>query len=342
MIIDLRSDTVTKPSHGMLSAMLNANVGDDVFGEDLAVNELEASVAEMFGMEAALFCPSGTMTNQIAIKTQTQPGDEVICEENAHVHYYEGGGIAFNSGASTKTLIGDRGVFTAEQLKDVIRPSNLHFPKPSLVCIENTCNRGGGKIFPFEEIQKISSVCKEKELKLHLDGARLFNALSVSSHGPQDFGKVFDSISICLSKGLGAPAGSLLIGSNQLIDRGRRIRKILGGGMRQAGYLAAAGSFALKNNIDRLQFDHALAKSIETVLSASEFVSEVMPVETNIIVFKLHELVNTNHFLKFLNTQNIHAFDVGNQRIRFVTHLDLPANTLNCIQQALVDYSVDC
>ena len=340
MIIDLRSDTVTKPSQEMLVTMFNTSVGDDVFKEDKSVNELERMAAEMFGMQAALFCPSGTMTNQIAIKAQTQPGDEVICDENAHVHYYEGGGIAFNSGASTRTLKGDRGVFTAEQLIEAIRPSNVHFPKPSLVCIENSCNRGGGRIFPLEEIQRISQVCKENSLNLHLDGARLFNALIASGEDPKEFGQIFDSISICLSKGLGAPVGSLLIASNELISRSFRIRKVRGGGMRQAGFMAAAGSFALQHNIGRLQLDHDMAVSIEQILSESEFVAEVLPVETNIIVFELKAHVNTKHFLTFLASQNIHAFEVGNQRMRFVTHLDLPPNTLEYIQSALTDYSM--
>jgi threonine aldolase len=339
MIIDLRSDTVTKPSQEMLVTMFNTSVGDDVFKEDKSVNELERMAAEMFGMQAALFCPSGTMTNQIAIKAQTQPGDEVICDENAHVHYYEGGGIAFNSGASTRTLKGDRGVFTAEQLIEAIRPSNVHFPRPSLVCIENSCNRGGGRIFPLEEIQRISQVCKENSLKLHLDGARLFNALIASGEDPKEFGQIFDSISICLSKGLGAPVGSLLIGSNELISRGLRIRKVLGGGMRQAGFMAAAGSFALQHHVDRLQMDHDLAISIERILAESEFVDEVLPVETNIIVFEIKAHVITKHFLAFLASHNIHAFEVGDHRIRFVTHLDLPPNTVECIQNALNGYS---
>ncbi|MCF8276356.1 MAG: aminotransferase class I/II-fold pyridoxal phosphate-dependent enzyme [Flavobacteriales bacterium] len=339
MIIDLRSDTVTRPTPQMLEFMFSAKVGDDVFGEDPTVNELQAFAAEMFGMEAALFCPSGTMTNQIAIKAHTQPGDEVICEEGAHVHYYEGGGIAFNSGASTKTLVGQRGVFTAEQVLDSLRPENVHFPRTSLVCMENTCNRGGGKIFDFHEIERIKDVCQRNKLKLHLDGARLFNAVVVENRSPKDFGNVFDSISICLSKGLGAPVGSLLIGNQPFIHQATRIRKVLGGGMRQAGFMAAAGLYALSQNVNRLQEDHVLAKSLEKSLKGCEFVSSVLEVETNIVVFKLNEGVKTPHFLEHLRNSDIYAFEVGKQRIRFVTHLNLPQDCFSIIEKALASYS---
>ncbi len=339
MIVDLRSDTITRPTPEMLEFMLSAPVGDDVFGEDPSVNRLEDYAAELFGMEAALFCPSGTMSNQIAIKAQTQPGDEVICDEGAHVHYYEGGGIAFNSGCTTKPLKGIRGVFTADQLKESLRPSDVHFPRTSLVSIENSCNRGGGKIFDFSEIEKIREVCNEHGLRLHLDGARLFNAIVAEDRFPKEFGKLFDSISICLSKGLGAPVGSVLLGSDQIIRQARRIRKVLGGGMRQVGVIAAAGLFALQNNIDRLGEDHHLAKSIESLLNRTDFVSGVLPVETNIIVFELNNALDVSNFLNHLKESNILAFQVGNQRVRFVTHLDIPKDALYQIEKALNGYS---
>ena len=341
MLVDFRSDTVTKPTPEMLEFMHKAPVGDDVFSEDPTVNELERFASALFGKETALFCPSGTMTNQIAIKAQTQPGDEVICEAGAHVYYYEGGGIAFNSSCSTKTIVGNRGVFTAEQLKDALRPSDIHFPNTSLVSIENTCNRGGGKVFNLEEIKSIRVVCDENELKLHLDGARLFNALIESSSQPKDLGGYFDSISICLSKGLGAPVGSILLGNQQLINKAKRIRKVMGGGMRQAGVIASAGLYALQNNVERLVNDHQLAKSIETLLNSNSLVSKVLPVETNIVVFELVGTVDPKQLLEHLKSQQILAFQVGPKQIRFVTHLDLPENTITQLDLALASFNAD-
>lgn len=338
-MIDLRSDTVTKPTPAMLEFMCRAKVGDDVFAEDPTVNELQAYAAEMFGMEAGLFCPSGTMTNQIAIKAHTQPGDEVICEAGAHIHYYEGGGIAFNSGATTMPLVGDRGIITADQIEDALRPKNVHFPRTSLVCLENTCNRGGGKIFHFEEIKHIRTICHEKGLKLHLDGARLFNALVEEKRDPKDIGSQFDSVSICLSKGLGAPVGSILLGSAKLIDKAVRIRKVLGGGMRQAGFMAAAGLYALQHHVNRLKDDHALAKATEVALNEQDYVKQVQKVETNIVVFELQGHIATDDFLKHLASENILAFEVGKQRVRFVTHLDLPPDCLFKVKSALESYS---
>lgn len=339
MTIDLRSDTVTQPTAGMKEAMLKAPLGDDVFNEDPTVNRLQEFAADMFGMQAGLFCPSGTMTNQIAIKTHTSPGDEVVCEEGAHVHYYEGGGIAFNSNCSTRTIQGQRGVFTSEQLKEILRPSDVHFPKTSLVSIENTCNRGGGKIFPLETIKEIRSMCNYNELKLHLDGARLFNALVASGTSTQTIGEQFDSISICLSKGLGAPVGSLLLGNAEFIERAKRVRKVLGGGMRQAGVIAAAGLYALENHVERLANDHNLAKQIERVLLESECVKDVLQVETNIVVFELKSEVPVGHFLQHLKNRNIHAFQVGPNHVRFVTHLDIRPDALKSINEAVSSYS---
>lgn len=315
--------------------MWNAPVGDDVFSEDPTVNELQEYAADLFGMEGALFCPSGTMTNQIAIKAQTQPGDEVICEAGAHIHYYEGGGMAFNSGVSVKPLSGERGVFTADQVKNELRPTNVHFSHTALLAIENTCNRGGGKIFDFDEILRLRELCDENDLAFHLDGARLFNAIVAEGRDPKEFGKLFDSISICLSKGLGAPVGSLLIGSKELIGKGLRIRKVLGGGMRQAGFMAAAGLYALKNNVDRLAQDHQIATNIETCLKQQSYIAKVFSVETNIVVFVLDPKIKTSTFLSHLENKHILAFAVGEQRIRFVTHLDVPENALEILQEVL-------
>lgn len=329
MAIDFRSDTVTKPSPGMLDAMMKAKVGDDVFGEDPSINELEKISADMFGMEAAIFCPSGTMTNQIAIKCHTQPGDEVICDESSHVYQYEGGGIAFNSGASVKLLAGDLGRITAEQAKAAINPDDSHRAHTSLVCLENTSNRGGGSCYDFEEIKKIKKVCLENNLQFHLDGARLFNALvakkSPGSSGetPKQYGEVFDSISICLSKSLGCPVGSLLLGKKELIKKARRVRKVFGGGMRQAGFLAAAGIYALENNIERLAEDHAKAKQIAEVISKKDFVKMLLPVETNIIIFELKDSITAPAFVVKLKEHDIHGYAIASNRVRLVVHLDV-------------------
>ena len=323
MVIDFRSDTVTRPTSPMLEAMMTAKVGDDVFGEDDSINELEALSAKMFGMEAALFCPSGTMTNQIAIKCHTQPGDEVICDESAHIYQYEGGGIASNSGASVKLLYGDRGRITAEQVKAAINPDDVHRANTSLVCLENTSNRGGGSCYDFEEIKKIRSVCNESKLKFHLDGARLVNALVAKKETPEQYGKTFDSISICLSKSLGCPVGSLLIGNTAFIKKARRVLKAFGGGMRQAGFLAAAGIYALQNNIERLEEDHTHAKQIAAAIAIKDFVKQVLPVETNIIIFELKDGLSAPDLVSKLKEQNILSYAIAPNRVRFVLHLDI-------------------
>ncbi len=323
MIIDFRSDTVTKPTPAMLEAMYKAKVGDDVFGEDPSINELEKMAAEMFAMETALFCPSGTMVNQIAIKCHTQPGDEVICDESSHVYQYESGGIAFNSSASVKLLYGDRGRITAEQLKAAINPDDNHKAISRLVSLENTSNRGGGSCYDFEEIKKIKAVCKENNLALHLDGARLWNALVAKNETPKQYGEIFDSISICLSKSLGCPVGSLLLGKNAFIKKARRIRKVFGGGMRQAGFLAAAGIYALQNNIDRLSDDHLHTKEIANVLIKREFVKYLLPVETNIIIFEMSDSLSAPALVTKLKENDILCFDIAPDRVRFVVHLDI-------------------
>jgi len=323
MITDLRSDTFTKPTPGMLQAMFTAAVGDDVFGEDPTVNKLEAMAADLFGMESAVFCPSGTMTNQIAIKCHTQPGDEVICEKLSHVYIYEGGGIAFNSGCQVKAIDGNRGRLTAKYIAQNINPKDIHKANTSLVCLENTTNRGGGACYEFAEIELVKEVCLQNNLKLHLDGARLWNALIAKEETPRQYGEIFDSISICLSKGLGTPVGSLLLGNKTYIQKARRIRKVFGGGMRQAGYLAAAGIFALENNFDRLQNDHDNAKKIAVALSEKVFVGEILPVETNIIIFEVLSPYTPESFSAIMKEHTISVMVISACQIRMVTHLDV-------------------
>ena len=307
----------------MLEAMRAAPVGDDVFGEDPSVNELEAVSASMFGMETALFCPSGTMTNQIAIKCHTQPGDEVICDSFAHIYQYEGGGIAFNSGASVKLLPGDRGRISARQVEEAINPDDVHKARTSLVCLENTSNRGGGSCYDIEEIRKIRAVCDAHQLQLHLDGARLFNALVARNQEAKTYGQLFHSISICLSKSLGAPVGSVLLGSAGFIKKARRIRKVFGGGMRQAGFIAAAGSFALRNHVDRLATDHEHAQHIAAALQQTGFVKSLAPVETNIIIFELKDGETAKAWVEKLKDRGILAYAISPQAVRLVVHLDI-------------------
>jgi threonine aldolase len=308
----------------MRTAMMAAHVGDDVFAEDTEVNALQAKAAALFGMEAALFCPSGTMTNQIAIKLHTQPGDEVICDRLSHIYLYEGGGIAMNSGASVRLLAGDRGRFSADQVADNINNANdAHFPVSRLVSIENTVNKGGGATWDLEDIRQIRALTKQRGLALHLDGARLFNALVARKQTPLMIGALFDTISICLSKGLGAPVGSLLLGTRDHIYRAHRIRKVLGGGMRQAGFLAAAGQYALDHHIDRLTQDHEKATALEQALRSLSYVVDILPVETNIVIFQLDEKISTDSLLNYLNEHHVRASSVGKQLIRMVFHLDI-------------------
>lgn len=335
-MVDVRSDTVTRPTPEMLKAMLGAPVGDDVLGEDETVNALQREAAELFGKEAALFCPSGTMTNQIGIKVHTRPGDEVICHELAHVYLYEGGGIASNSGASVRLLKGGNGRFSAEQVKDSInRRDDAHLPWTRLVAIEDTVNKGGGCCWDIEEIARIRAVCTEHGLALHLDGARLFNALVARKEAPRDYGRLCDTVSLCLSKGLGAPAGSLLLGSRELIARGHRYRKMMGGGMRQAGYLAAAGRYALEHHVERLTQDHARAKLLETELQGLPYVESVLPVETNIVIFNLNDSLTSEAFLQRLRERGVLASQMGRQTIRFVFHLDVGDTHLEMLRSAL-------
>lgn len=323
MLVNLISDTVTKPSSAMLEAMFNAPVGDDVFKEDPSINAFENEVAALFGKEAALFFPSGTMTNQTAIKLHTQPGDQLICDHYAHIFNYEGGGVSFNSGVSCKMIQGDRGKITAEQIEECINPPDFyHSPKTSLVCLENTTNKGGGAVYSLDEIKAIKALCDRENLALHLDGARLWNALEVTKEDPKEYGALFDTISLCFSKGLGCPVGSVLVGSKEQMNEALRIRKVFGGGMRQAGYLAAAGSYALKHHRSDLNEDHRRAKEIATELQNSSFVMEVQPVETNIIIFSLKDDFDETEFVARLKANQILIMGLGKGKLRMVTHRD--------------------
>jgi len=328
-MINLISDTVTKPTPGMLEAMMQAEVGDDVFGEDPTVNALEEKVAQMFGKEAALYCPSGTMTNQIAIKVHTQPLDEVICDEYSHIYQYETAGYAYNSGVGINLIKGANGKITAEQVAAAIKPRYDWLPISRLVVLENTCNKGGGSYYTLDEIHPIQALCREKGLALHLDGARLFNALVETGERTQEVGAHFDSISLCLSKGLGAPVGSVLTGTRNFIQQARRLRKVMGGGMRQAGYLAAACIYALDHQVDRLREDNERARRIGEVLQGLNYVESVRPVQSNILIFDLVEGLTADKFLEELKGRGINASAFGPQTVRFVTHLDFTADMMD-------------
>ena len=330
--IDLRSDTITIPTKDMLDYMFNAKVGDDVWEEDPTVKALEREVATLFSKEAALFCPSGTMTNQIAIRIHTKIGDEVICDKLSHIYNYEGGGLAANSGVSVRLKEGDFGRISVDQVKKNINPDDVHFARTSLVCLENTVNKGGGVCYDYQQMKDISTFCRSNNLMLHLDGARIFNALIAKSDSSEEYGKLFDTISICLSKGLGAPVGSVLIGNNSLINEAKRVRKSLGGGMRQVGYLAAAGQYALKHNIHRLADDHRRANSIGSYLRQISCIENIRPLETNIVLFDVKESHLTK-FKKILEEKNIQASFMGGNTIRFVTNLDFsdPQLELLCL-----------
>ncbi|CAL2101161.1 L-allo-threonine aldolase [Tenacibaculum sp. 190130A14a] len=339
MEINLISDTVTKPTKGMLDAMMNAKVGDDVFKADPTVNLLQEKVAAMFGMEDALFFPSGTMANQAAIKLHTQPGDRMFCDKWAHVYNYEGGGAAFNSGVTSHLIDGNRGMFTAEQLKVAVSGrADIHVPFNRLVCIENTTNKGGGACWDFEELIKIQEVAKSNNLAYHLDGARLFNALVAKNETPQQYGALFDTISICLSKGLGAPVGSVLIGSKEHIAQALRVRKLFGGGMRQAGFLAEAAIYALDHQVERLAEDHKKAIEIGEVLKQCSYVKNIEPIETNIVIFYVDDSIDSMNFIKRLEEKGILLISMGEGKIRIVTHLDYTAKMHEILLEELTKF----
>ena len=322
MIIDLRSDTVTKPSQGMLDAMMSAQVGDDVFGEDPTVNTLEERLAKMFGKDKAVYFPSGSMANQTAIKLHTNPSEQVICDKYAHIYNYESGGVSANSGASCKLIDGNRGMFTAGQVLESINPPDYYYSQTSLVAVENTTNKGGGACWDFEELKKIRQVCDNHNLGYHLDGARIWNAFVAKNETALQYGELFDTISVCLSKGLGCPIGSVLIGNDEIMKQAIRVRKLFGGNMRQAGYLAAAGLYALDNNIDRLKDDHKKAKEIGEVLNQLPMIKTVEPIEPNIVILELNEGIEENNFVQILADNNIKIIGMGGGKLRMVTHLD--------------------
>ena len=336
MTIELRSDTFTKPSPAMLKAMFSAEVGDDVFEEDYTVKSLEEKTAKMFGYEAGLFCTSGTMTNQIAINVHVNQGDEVICDALSHVYLYEGGGIAANSSASVNLLHGNRGRITAEQISETIHEDNVHYPISRLVSLENTVNKGGGCYYQLSEIQKIKALCQSKNMALHLDGARIFNALVETQESPLEYGKVFDSISICLSKGLGIPVGSVLLGTSEFIKKAKKVRKRWGGGWRQAGYLAAAGIYALDNNIERLKEDHSRAREIGKIMEDILGVEEVYPVDTNIVILRLNRTILASDYVQRLNKKGIKSSTFGKHLVRFVTHLDFTDEHLEAFRKQIL------
>ena len=337
MLIDLRSDTVTKPSPGMIDAMSSARLGDDVYFEDPTVNQLQDRLAKMFGKDKALFFPTGTMANQAAIKLHTQPGVQVICDKYTHIYNYEGGCVSFNSGVSCKLIEGNRGMISSEQVITAINPPDFyHSPLTTLVALENTTNKGGGACWDFEEIKKIKLVCNEKKLGFHLDGARLWNALEEKSETPDQYGQYFDTISVCLSKGLGCPIGSVLVGNNDIMEKAIRTRKMLGGSMRQVGVLAAAGLYALDHHRKRLVDDHQKAKDIGRVLEGLKYVFNVQTVETNIVIFELEKHVDSNYFIENLKSKNILISDMGSGKLRIVTHMDYSEKMHEILLETLV------
>ena len=334
-MIDLRSDTVTKPTIEMKSFMMDAKLGDDVFEDDPSVRHLEDMAASMFGKEAGLFCPSGTMTNQIALMTHLKPGDEVICSRESHIYNYEGGGIARNAGASVRLIERKTGLLTVSDIADNINPDDVHQPVTKLVALENTCNRGGGNCYDINEIKAIKEFCDKIGLPVHLDGARLFNAIVKKGHSAEEYGACFDSISICLSKGLGAPLGSLLLGDAHFIKTARRNRKVLGGGMRQVGIVASAGTYALNYHVDRLKDDHEHAQIIANALANCSWINQVLDVETNIIVASLKDDFEPLKFLHKLEDDGVLAIPFGKGKIRMVTHLDVSSESVEKVVESL-------
>ncbi|MEP2935572.1 MAG: GntG family PLP-dependent aldolase [Gilvibacter sp.] len=334
MRIDLRSDTVTKPTSGMLEAIMTADVGDDVYKEDPTVNLLEERMAAMFGKESALFFPTGSMANQAAIKLHTQPGEQLICDKYAHVYNYEGGGVSFNSGVSCRLLDGNRGMVTAAQVEEAINPPDFyHSPLTRLVCLENTTNKGGGACYDLETVAQIKGVCDANNLGLHMDGARIMNALVATGQKAADFGRLCQTITICFSKGLGTPLGTVLVGDQELMLDAIRVRKILGGGMRQIGYMAAAALYALDNNVERLSEDHKKAKELSVLLHSLEGVQNVEPVETNIVIFSVDD---PDALINSLADKDIHISNMGQGKLRIVTHLDYSEPMHERVQETFI------
>ena len=321
MLIDLRSDTITQPTPAMREAISNAEVGDDVFGDDPTVRALEGCVAQLLNKEAAVFMPSGTMTNQVALRAHTEPGDEVILESQAHIYYYEGGAPAALSGVTCRLIQGNQGIFTAADLVKTLHPTDYHFPKTKLVCLENTHNRGGGQIYPLSDIQAIAQVCQDQELKLHLDGARLWNACVATGISEAEYAQAFDTVSVCFSKGLGAPIGSALAGSEEFIERSRRFRKMFGGGMRQAGMMAAGDLYALKHHRERLRDDHINARILAEGMHQVEGI-KIAPeeIQTNIVIFHTPS-IPAQTLVKRLAEKQVAVLAIGSNSLRAVTNL---------------------
>lgn len=338
LAVNLTSDTVTRPTPAMRKAMFEAEVGDDVFRKDPTVNRLEAMAAERFGMEAALYCPSGTMTNQLAIKMHTQPLDEVICEEKSHVYQYEGGVYGLISNVAMNLVKGKAGKLLDGQISAAVKPKADWLPVSKLLVLENTCNKGGGTIYTHAEASSLIREAREHQLACHLDGARLFNALAETGESTADWGAAFDTISICLSKGLGAPVGSLLLGPDELIQRARRFRKNLGGGMRQAGFLAAAGIYALENHVDRLAEDNSRAKRLGAAIKELPYVTNFIPPQSNILIFDLKDEA-ADSFLARLKSRGIEAVPFGPQTIRFTTHLDVDDAMIDHVIQVMNSFA---
>lgn len=323
-IIDLRSDTITKPSKGMLKAMVEAELGDDVFGDDPTVNQLQREVAKLLGKEAALFVPSGTMANQIALVSHTTPGDEVLCDASCHIRNYEGGAPAILSGVMLNAMDGKHGAYTAADVESRIRPIDSHFSPSRMIWVENSCNRAGGTIFPQDEILRLRDVADKNEMKMHLDGARIWNVAAATGIPLEVLTAPFDSISVCLSKGLGCPVGSLTVGTEEYIQKAHRARKRLGGGMRQAGVLAGAGLYALEHNRARMAIDHQLAKKLATAIGhLSAFEIDISTVQTNIIIFDTSSGgISGQDVVDLLANNNILSYAFGNF-VRLVVHLNV-------------------
>lgn len=339
-MIDLRSDTVTKPTPAMLKFMSKAPVGDDVYKEDPTVNELEQRLADLFGMDQGLYFPTGSMANQAAIKLHTQPAEQLICHEWAHVYNYEGGGVSFNSGVSCKLLPGERGMITAQQVEAAINPPDFyHSPKTTLVCVENTTNKGGGACYDYKELERIKKVCDIHGLRYHMDGARLFNALVAKNEDPSLYGEIFDTISICFSKGLGAPMGTVLLGTDESMEEAMRVRKVLGGGMRQVGYTAAAALYALDHQIGRLAEDHQKALELALLLKGLPYIQRVEPTETNIVIFYLKDAKGEERFIQDMKDAGILLSSMGQGKLRMVTHYDYDADMHQKVLAALENYS---
>lgn len=330
-MIDLRSDTVTKPTQGMREAIARAEVGDDVFGEDPTTNTLQEKVSQLLGKEASIFVPSGTMANQLSIRTLTQPGDEAIIEEGSHPYNYEGGATAAISGVQFRCLQGERGILRAEQIEEAVRPPDHHYPITRLICLENTHNRGGGTVFPLDEIERIKAVADQNGLLMHLDGARLLHASTATGIAPDVYAKSFDSVTLCLSKGLGAPIGSMIAGSREFIDRVHRNRKMFGGGMRQVGIIAAAALYAMENHVERLKEDHEHAKILANALSELPGVSiNPQHVETNIVVFDISPSgLDTQKAFEALKARGVLVVPFGKNRLRAVPHLDISREAID-------------